>query len=83
MDERGFQILNALDTVAKEYNTVPATIAIAWFMAQRTVAAVPASATGKDQLKALTDAAGITLSNEAKKVLNDASAWGTSVERRR
>ncbi len=43
-------------------------------MAQRTVAAPIASATGKDQLKALTDAAGITLSKETLKVLNDASA---------
>lgn len=75
MDERGFRILDALDSIAKEYHTVPATIAIAWLMVQRTVAAPIASATSNEQLKALTDAADIILSKEALKVLSDASAY--------
>ncbi|MGN6435149.1 MAG: aldo/keto reductase [Agriterribacter sp.] len=74
MNDRGFKILKALDDIAAQYNTSPATIALAWLMAQRTVAAPIASATSIEQLKALTDAATIALSKEALTVLDEASA---------
>ena len=53
LNDRGFKILQALDEVAKRYNTKPATISLAWLMAQPTIAAPIASATNTEQLNDL------------------------------
>ena len=73
LDERGFKILSALDNVSKRYNTTPATVSLAWLMAQPTIAAPIASATSIEQLKSLTDAVTITLDDDALNELNEAS----------
>jgi len=59
--EKGFKILNALDVVAKEYNSGPAEIALAWLRAQPGIVAPIASATNSTQLKSLMKSVSIKL----------------------
>ncbi len=73
MDERGFKILSALDDVSRRYNTTPATVSLAWLMAQPTIAAPIASATSMEQVKSLTDAVSLSLDDDALKQLDEAS----------
>lgn len=75
LNERGLRILNALDEVAKEYNTVPATIALAWLITHPGITAPIASATNIQQMKELTNATTIRLREEAIEVLNVASHY--------
>lgn len=75
LTERGFKILSALDEIASEYNSNPATISLAWIIANPAVTAPIASATTLDQLKQLTEAATIQLDEAAFEKLTDASAW--------
>ena len=75
LNERGFRILNALDKAAEKYATDPATIAIAWTMAQPFITAPIASATSVQQLQSLIKATEISLDQEAMQWLNDASNW--------
>jgi len=75
LTERGFKILSALDEIASEYNSNPATISLAWIIANPAVTAPIASATNLDQLKQLTEAATIQLDEAAFEKLTDASAW--------
>jgi aryl-alcohol dehydrogenase-like predicted oxidoreductase len=75
LTERGFKILAALDEVAAEYNSNPATISLAWIIANPAVTAPIASATTLDQLKQLTEAATIQLDEAAIEKLTAASAW--------
>jgi len=74
LTERGFGILDALDRVAKRYKAAPATIALAWVMAQPGITAPIASATSVKQLKALVEAAELELDREALELLDKASA---------
>jgi aryl-alcohol dehydrogenase-like predicted oxidoreductase len=74
LNERGFRILAALDTVAKDYNANPARVALAWLMARPSVTAPIASATSLEQLKDLTEAVHLELSPGAIEQLNEASA---------
>ena len=73
LNERGFRILNALDKAAEKYATDPATIAIAWTMAQPFITAPIASATSIQQLQSLIKATEISLDQETMQWLNDAS----------
>ena len=73
LNERGYHILTALDEVAKRYHTTPATIALAWLMAQPAIAAPIASATTTEQLTSLTDAVTLQLDDDALKQLQVAS----------
>lgn len=75
LNERGFKILKALDEVSKEYNSSPASIAIAWLIARPSVTAPIASATSIEQLDSLTKATQINLSEASIQLLNEASAW--------
>ena len=75
MNERGFKILAALDIVAKRYNSNPATVSIAWLIAQPSIAAPIASATNIGQLNDLIASVELQLDNEAMDVLNKASAY--------
>ena len=75
LNERGFRILNALDKAAEKYATDPATIAIAWTMAQPFISAPIASATSVQQLQSLIKATEIFLDQEAMQWLHDASNW--------
>ena len=75
LNDRGFKILQALDEVAKRYNTKPATISLAWLMAQPAIAAPIASATSINQLNNLIASANLKLDKEAIDVLNKASRY--------
>ncbi|HVW15604.1 MAG TPA: aldo/keto reductase [Mucilaginibacter sp.] len=75
LNDRGLRILAALDEVAKEYDAVPATIALAWLMARPGITAPIASATSVGQLKETLRAATIRLSEEAIDLLNAASDY--------
>ncbi len=73
LTERGYAILRGLDKIAKEYHTSQATIALAWLMSKPSITAPIASATTPKQLKAITDALDIHLSEEAVKFLDNIS----------
>ncbi|MDB5199757.1 MAG: alcohol dehydrogenase [Chitinophagaceae bacterium] len=75
MNAHGFKILQALDEVSQRYNTKPATVSIAWLLAQPTIAAPIASATHTEQLNDLISAVDITLDKEAIELLNKASEY--------
>lgn len=62
---KGFRILDALDNVSEQYNAKPAQIAIAWLIAQPSVAAAIASATSVEQLNDLFAGANIELDKNA------------------
>ncbi len=75
MDERGFRILKALDEVSEQYNSSPASVAIAWLIARSSVTAPIASVTSLSQLEDLTKAASLKLDVEDISILDEASAW--------
>lgn len=75
MNDRGFKILQALDEVSKRYNTKPATVSLAWLLAQPTIAAPIASATNTEQLNDLVAAVDLKLDKDAIEILNKASEY--------
>jgi len=75
LDEKGLKVLAALDKVAAELNTTPASVAIAWLIARPSITSPIASATNLGQLKALIDAAELGLTKEGIDLLDTASAW--------
>jgi aryl-alcohol dehydrogenase-like predicted oxidoreductase len=72
MNERGFRILRALDTVAAEAKATPAQVSLAWLMGR--VTAPIASATSVSQFNELLGATKLTLTAAQVKLLDDASA---------
>ena len=75
LNERGFKILKAVDEVAEHYNTTPATVSLAWLMAQPTIAAPIASATSAQQLNDLIAAVGLKLDGDALEQLDTSSTY--------
>jgi aryl-alcohol dehydrogenase-like predicted oxidoreductase len=75
LNDRGFRILDALDKVAKEYNTTPASIAIAWVIAKPGITAPIASATSVKQLHETAKAIELNLSKDALDLLTTASKY--------
>jgi aryl-alcohol dehydrogenase-like predicted oxidoreductase len=75
LNEKGFKILAALDAVAEQFNSTPASVAIAWLIARPTVTAPIASATSTGQLDSLVKAAQLKLDANAIALLNNASEW--------
>ncbi len=75
LNDRGMRILNALDDVAKNYNTTPATVALAWVIARPSVTAPIASATSVNQLLELAKAVDLKLPAEVIDQLTEASAY--------
>ncbi len=73
LDGRGMRILGALDEVAAETGNTQAEIALAWIMARKGVTAPISSATSLSQLESLMKAASIRLSDDACRLLNEAS----------
>ena len=61
VNPRGLAVLDALDAVAKEYNSTPAAAALAWLNAQPGILAPIASATNEKQLADLVAAADLKL----------------------
>lgn len=75
LNERGLNILKALDTVSEGHQTSPASVAIAWLIAKPGITAPIASATNLNQLDALIEATKLKLTNEDMILLDYASAW--------
>ena len=73
MNEKGFAVLSALDTVSAKHDTKPATVALAWLLNQPHVAAPIVSATNKSQLQTLFDAPALTLDAEDLQLLDSSS----------
>ena len=61
LDERGLNILKALDTVSARHQAKPAEIALAWLMARDGVTAPIASATSVTQVESFARAANLML----------------------
>lgn len=74
VDERGMRILAALDEVARRQDRTPATVALAWLIAQPVVTAPIASATSLEQLQELVEAPTVKLDPEEMDLLNEASS---------
>jgi aryl-alcohol dehydrogenase-like predicted oxidoreductase len=74
LNERGFRILAALDQVAKEKNSTPAAVALAWLIARSSITAPIASATSQAQLNDLIAATTLKLDRASLDALNQASA---------
>ena len=64
LDEKGLKVLAALDAVAAKHRSKPATVALAWLLAQPHIGAPIASATSKDQLEDLFAAVKLSLDEE-------------------
>lgn len=73
LNERGFRILQALDTVSRQYNAKPGQIAIAWLVARPSITAPIASATSVEQLKELIEATTLRLDRSSIELLDQAS----------
>jgi aryl-alcohol dehydrogenase-like predicted oxidoreductase len=74
VNARGLAVLDALDAVAKEYQSTPASVALAWLIAQPGITAPIASATNEKQLGDLVAAAGLKLDRTALEKLSVVSA---------
>jgi aryl-alcohol dehydrogenase-like predicted oxidoreductase len=74
LNERGFRILAALDQVAKETNSNPTKVALAWLMARPGITAPLASATSLEQLNDLVGAARLDLDASSTAILDQASS---------
>lgn len=73
LNPKGFEVLKALDQISSDHDSDPATVALAWLLAQPLVTAPIVSATSTSQLKTLFAAPQLELSNEDIELLNAAS----------
>lgn len=74
VNSRGFAVLDALDAVAKQHQSTPAAVALAWLIAQPGILAPIASATNENQLADLAAAADLQLDHASLEKLSAASA---------
>ncbi len=74
LNPRGLGILAALDAVAARHEVEPAAVAMAWLMAQPTIAAPIASATSLAQFRTLAAGADLALSPADLDALGQAAA---------
>ena len=74
LNEKGFSILKTLDEVSEQYNSTPASVALAWLIARPSITAPIASVTSLAQLEDLTKAASLRLNMEDIAILDEASA---------
>jgi aryl-alcohol dehydrogenase-like predicted oxidoreductase len=72
LNERGFRILKALDTVSADTGATPAQISLAWLVAHGVTAPI-ASATSLDQFKELLGATTVQLRPDSVHLLDEAS----------
>lgn len=75
LDKRGHAILQALDEVSATYKATPASVALAWLIAQPAITAPIASATNTEQLKSLISATQLNFDKQTLDVLNTASEY--------
>jgi len=74
LNDRGFQILQALEQVARRLHSTPATVSLAWLLARPSITAPIASATSLSQLDDLINATTLELDHSSVELLNQASA---------
>ncbi|MFV0141648.1 aldo/keto reductase [Empedobacter falsenii] len=75
LNERGFKILDALQTISTQYNISYSAVALTWLMDQKTVVAPIASATKEQHLDAFVEAVNVQLSHDDMKLLTEASEY--------
>jgi aryl-alcohol dehydrogenase-like predicted oxidoreductase len=75
LNDRGYQILGALDRVAEQYNSSPAGVSLAWLIARPSITAPIASATSVEQLHDLIEGTKLKLDQGSIDLLNKASAY--------
>jgi aryl-alcohol dehydrogenase-like predicted oxidoreductase len=73
LDERGLNILKALDVVSARHQAKPAEIALAWLMAREGVTAPIASATSVVQVESFARATNLSLTADDVAALDTAS----------
>jgi len=69
LNDRGFRIRKTLDQVAKQHNSTPAGVALAWLIARPGIAAPIASATSLEQLKDLIESTMLDLGSSFHRTL--------------
>ena len=74
LNERGFRILAALDTVAAQHRTSLTAVTLAWLRDRASVAAPIASATSAAQLNDLVASLQVELNEQSRQLLDEASA---------
>lgn len=74
LNNRGLQILDALDQVAKQYQVTPTTVSLSWLMARPSITAPIVSATKIEQLNEVIKATEINLTPDSIQLLERASA---------
>ena len=75
MNERGYRILDALDSVAQTHGVEQASVALAWVIYHPSVTAPIASVTDLAQLKSFTEAANLKLTPADISLLDKASSY--------
>ncbi|MFL9458359.1 aldo/keto reductase [Tolypothrix bouteillei VB521301_2] len=75
LNPRGFQILEALDELAKTYNTTPTQISLAWLIQRPSITAPIVSATKLKQLEEIIKAVDLKLDSASIQLLDGASAY--------
>lgn len=73
LNEKGLEVLKALDTISEKHETTQASVALAWLLANPLVTAPIVSATSESQLKTLFQAPDLSLSDEDIELLNKVS----------
>ncbi len=74
INPRGLAVLDALDAVARQHNSTPAAVALAWLIAQPGITAPIASATSESQFLTLVAATQLQLDPASIERLNQAGA---------
>lgn len=75
LNERGYRILGCLDEVARDRDSTPGIVALAWLLTRPGVTSFIASATNPDQLADLVTATTLTLDDASVSKLDEASDW--------
>jgi len=73
LNEKGTEVLKALDQISEKHETTQASVALAWLLANPLVTAPIVSATSKSQLETLFKAPELNLSSEDIELLNKVS----------
>lgn len=73
LNDKGMGVLKALDEISVKHNTKPATVALAWLLAQPLITAPIVSATSESQLETLFAAPKLQLEKDDLDLLNTAS----------
>lgn len=73
LNEKGLNILNALDKISSKHDSLPATVSLAWLLAQPNIGAPIVSATKISQLESVLAAPDLKLDSEDLELLDEMS----------